>query len=439
MSAAVVIVVVGVAALFGRVLVDDPELDPADTTVVNTTVPTTTPPDQSTTTSSTTDPGVVVSPEFAPNGWARSLVEITGNGDSSMLSATTSPTLGRSVAVGYARGDQPAAWTWIGGSWQEIAVEGADTAGSLVDVGVDEAGFVAVGTRGGESTVWRSSDGLAFAIDTVLPSPPSGVAFPSAVTAHADGVVAVGVGFEGPTEGHGEQENMGGVVWLGSERGWQVVQSPAFATPGFGANDPLTELVDVTSGPTGLVAVGSHDEAPAAWLSPDGITWERVNIPVDVRLNGVAHFDDRYFAWGTSGFRGSPTNDGRILTSTNGRDWQAVVGDFSGAGGSDGFQSIESLGYDADLGFYAVGSDHKEFTSIGAIAVWRSTDGITWERVDHDDTVFGTFTEFGYGTARDVTFLDGDVLAVGVTGQAVADGGGTRCCDLSAAGWLARP
>ncbi|NNF64904.1 MAG: hypothetical protein HKN07_11700, partial [Acidimicrobiia bacterium] len=37
MSAAAVIVVVGMAALFGRILLDDPELDPANTTVVNTT------------------------------------------------------------------------------------------------------------------------------------------------------------------------------------------------------------------------------------------------------------------------------------------------------------------------------------------------------------------------------------------------------------------
>ena len=443
MSAAVVIVVVGVAAVFGRMLVEDPELDPAnttvvDTTVVDTTVVATTTPSVQSTTSSTVAPDVV-SPEFAANSWARGLVETSGSGDSSMVDVVTSPNLNRSVAVGFVSGGQPAAWTWTDGWWQRIVVEGSEAGGSLVDVTVDTAGFVAVGTLDGQPTVWRSSDGLGFTIDTNLPPPSRGVASPAAVTVHGDGLVVVGVGFEGLSEGHAEEDNMDGVVWIGRSGSWQVIQSSAFATTGFGASDPITGLVDLTSGSAGLVAVGFQNEGPAAWLSSDGLSWERVDLAIDVRLDGVAHFDERYFAWGTTGFRGSPTNDGMILMSTDGRDWQPVSGDFSGAGGSDGYQNVDFVGHDAELGYYAVGSDHKEFTNIGGIALWQSADGTTWDRVEHDDTVFGTLTEFGYGTATAVTFVDGDVLAVGLTGQAVPEAGGTRCCDLTAAAWIGKP
>lgn len=439
MSAAAVIVVIGVAALVGRTFVDGPEFDPADSSIITTTQPdgtdTTVPTSEAPVTTSTTvqsGPSIV----FAENGWARGVFDVETPGDAQLVAVATSEVSGASVAVGTAAGGNPAAWSLSEGVWQVVAGASFDRPGEIVDVVADGRGFLAVGQADGVPTMWRSVDGGDFTVDSQLPMGGQ-ASFPSSITISNNTLIVVGVQFEG--DGVSHEDNMDGVVWLRDSDNWEIVSSASFATPGFAAGDPVTRLDDVTVGTAGLVAVGFQDDAPAMWISSAGSDWERVTLAVDAKLEGVAFLGGRYLAWGAMPFRGSPDSAGVILSSADGRTWQPVSGDFTGARGQDGYQKIEAVGFNSLLGYYAVGSDHREFTSIGAAAVWRSINGVDWVRVDHDDDVFGSFTEFGYSTMTDITITTGGVIAVGVTGVAVEDAGGTRCCDLSPAVWIGRP
>jgi hypothetical protein len=110
---------------------------------------------------------------------------------------------------------------------------------------------------------------------------------------------------------------------------------------------------DVVVGGPGLVAVGTDLESfdVAVWTSVDGIAWSR--LPFDEDVFGG---DGAQAAW--SVVAGGP---GLVAV---GSDGSATLGEQSG------WQS-ESFG-----------------TSVAA--VWTSKDGMTWERVPNDDSVFGS-------------------------------------------------
>ena len=103
----------------------------------------------------------------------------------------------------------------------------------------------------------------------------------------------------------------------------------------------------VVGGP-GLVAVGAADGSyftdAAVWTSVDGDTWVRVG------------------------------------------DDPVVFGDESSVDGAEGNQVIIDLA-SGSLGLVAVGADGKPGDYDAA--VWVSADGLTWERVPHDEAVFG--------------------------------------------------
>jgi hypothetical protein len=82
-----------------------------------------------------------------------------------------------------------------------------------------------------------------------------------AVTAHGEGLVAIGFDSDG---------NPGAVVWTSAD-GVTWARLPDDQTVFGGAN-----MWDVIVGGPGLVAVGAGDSGPAVWTSTDGTTWSRV-------------------------------------------------------------------------------------------------------------------------------------------------------------------
>ena len=126
--------------------------------------------------------------------------------------------------------------------------------------------------------------------------------------------------------------------------------------------DGQQAMSSVTAGGPGLVAVGRDEDrwAAAVWTSSDGLLWER-----------VAH-DEAVF-------------------------------------GSDREQEMGSVAVGGP-GLVAVGSDFGR----EAAAVWTSSDGLLWERVAHDETVFGGA---GRQVMTSVTAGGPGLVAVGVDGD----------------------
>ena len=103
----------------------------------------------------------------------------------------------------------------------------------------------------------------------------------------------------------------------------------------FGERDRV-EIHDVTAGGPGLVAVGEAGGDAAVWTSPDGYTWSRI------RLTFADH------------------GDSAIKSVTRGGPGLVAVG-YSG-------QNLDAI--------------FVEEFSEGGSAVWTSTDGLTWSRID---------------------------------------------------------
>lgn len=214
-----------------------------------------------------------------------------------------------------------------------------------------------------------------------------------------------------------------GINWVDVE--WSRVPDASGVLGGAGSQ----YIEAVTIGGPGLVAVGtdcggycgvSDDDSSdaAVWVSADGVDWTRIphdeavfggpgaQNMIDVVSGGpglvaVGIVDHAYF-----GFRRSPQEfrpgemgvfapsgredlDAAVWTSEDGLTWELVPdpdGAFSGTGdGSStvaGDEAMEAVAVGAGR-IVAVGSAHED------AAVWVSNDGVSWQRVPHDDEVFG--------------------------------------------------
>lgn len=167
------------------------------------------------------------------------------------------------------------------------------------------------------------------------------------------------------------------------------------------------EIVSVTSGGPGLVAVGhsickgtSTCTANAVvWTSPDGINWARLPVlrePGLQAMKSVTAGGPGLVAVGTAIWEPPEVYDGPktpVWTSVDGIVWSRVPHDPS----LGRFYSVTVGG----PGLVAVGEDSR-----GA-AVWTSSDGIRWTRVPHDADVFGD------GAMLDVVNVGTRLVAIG--------------------------
>ncbi len=177
-------------------------------------------------------------------------------------------------------------------------------------------------------------------------------------------------------------------------------------------------------GPTGVVAVGTIDDHPASWFSPDGLTW---NVKADAfpmphlgtdtaSVTSVASTPAGWLAVGVQDPMchvncGLTPVRALVWTSSDGLQWVRVAdqASFDGAGMS----SVVEGG----PGFVAAGS------SAGHAAIWTSADGSTWSRVA-DDPMFHARhgTDPSYSTAVS-GLATGHGLNVAVGMDAAAGGG----------------
>jgi hypothetical protein len=172
-------------------------------------------------------------------------------------------------------------------------------------------------------------------------------------------------------------------------------------------------VLDVVAGPHGFVAVGGlgRDHAAVAWTSPDGVAWE--SAPDSWVLDDAAM---SVLAVGGPGFVAAGGWDRPVIrASRDGTDWRMTDDGALRPRRPATRTAIEAMTRLADGSLVAVGWDDRG--ASGSLAVWRSDDGIDWERL-------GTRGREG-GPAYDVAAFGQGWVAVGERGVRVSRDGHT--------------
>ena len=277
----------------------------------------------------------------------------------------------------------------LGAGWIRLQHDGQGLGGDfhqlMWSVTAGGPGLVAVGHDLGRlsAAVWTSEQGLAWqrvAHDSEAFSG-DGIQWMTSVTSGGPGLVAVGA-----DEGRNQA-----AVWTTTDGDvWQRVAPNATVFGGEG----WQQMNAVSTGGPGLVAVG-HDrvgdasQTAAVWTSTDGLVWQRV--PHDEETFGDGWLEMTSVATGGPGLVAVGRDESRraaaVWTSTDGLAWQRVPHDEDMFGGDDHQQmlSVTSGG----PGLVAVGQAGRLEGQAASAAVWTSTDGTAWQRVAHDETVFG--------------------------------------------------
>ncbi|HSG80304.1 MAG TPA: hypothetical protein VLD62_12035 [Acidimicrobiia bacterium] len=289
-----------------------------------------------------------------------------------------------------------------------------------------------------------------------------GMEYMEAITTGGPGFVAVGsdcgTGLCEPPGSHYETDDWDAAVWVSVDGStWQRVPHDEEALGGPGSQD----MLDVVEAGPGLVAVGIVDHAywggrrapwevrpgegplgslpgyrheegrddidAAVWVSEDGITWERVGDPNAV-FSGPAYgsapeagdqgMEAVAVGKGLIVAVGSAHEDAAVWVSTDGYDWQRIPHDDAVFGGMSG-QWMHDVTFTGER-FIAVGTDLACPECIDRFApqaaVWTSEDGITWSRVPRDPEVFGAGPDgFAMLTMWSVTATDTGYVAAGMS------------------------
>ena len=226
-----------------------------------------------------------------------------------------------------------------------------------------------------------------------------GTQYIEAITVGGPGFVAVGGGCFGLCP-QAEDDGWDAAVWVSEDAvDWTRIPHDEAVFGGPGDQD----MIDVVSAGPGLVAVGIIDHAYFGGRRSPG----------EFRPAEYAAFYGEDFPFERDDL------DAAVWTSVDGMSWSRVAdpdGVFSGPGdGPAGDEAMEAVAVGDGL-IVAVGSAHED------AAVWVSTDGLSWQRIPHDDLVFGGPSG---QWMHDVTFTGERFVAVGTDlNRAEAEDGG---------------
>jgi hypothetical protein len=281
----------------------------------------------------------------------------------------TSPSLAPTATA------SPTPTTWSHLTWTRVSK--AFTF-ELIDVVAWQSGYLGVGYVGdnaAESTpaFLESSDGLTWQVTQRLA--PDRELTPRWLLAAGDGLVAV-FNVVDPASDSARTE-----LWRSSDgRSWQELSSPTWEAAWPTARD----LMQLSSGPAGLVAVGRDSDGALALFSADGgRTWQPATLAGDseAEARGISATAHGFVAVGVVGGRwdsdsrqvlgGSPAS----WTSLDGRTWQpAEVAPATDAGGLT-FSGV----YAATDGLLAAATDTSGSVPFRPGQDWASTDGRQWQ------------------------------------------------------------
>jgi len=168
-----------------------------------------------------------------------------------------------------------------------------------------------------------------------------------------------------------------GITW---ERVWE---DTGFSVDPEEFSDVHVWMDSVVEGPDGqLVTVGATlnengDSIATVWTSGDGRQWERVELGNAVATKGTAMLD---VALGEHGYVAVGTAGGTnaaIWQSPDGATWTRVETASQSFDGSGSLNSVAAL----DAGYVTVGPQAFIYTPGGWVTMWTSPDGVTWDRV----------------------------------------------------------
>ena len=336
-----------------------------------------------------------------------------------------SPTVDESAATTAAPMIVPS----VVGTWQQVRpgfVGPVDTVDGTFDMTAVGSRLFAVGFVPGEDdrqngVVLTSDDGVNWVRLAVNdPALTLGAVLMHAATEGGPGLVAVGVGCEAET---GECA-LRATAWTSID-GTSWTRTPEDATAFGDGTTQTSGMADVADTSHGLVAVGSmkhwtFDDGgveelvtihPAAWISDDGITWERswegTGSAIDpndlneihVTMDSVVEGPDGLLVGVGATLDENGVGIATAWTSRDGRQWERIEPDNTVF--TPGTVMLDvALG---EHGYVAVGTDNGTNA-----AIWQSPDGVTWARIDTASQSFD-----GIRSLDSVAALDAGYVTVG--------------------------
>lgn len=338
---------------------------------------------------------------------------------------------------------EPALWISEDGlSWSrlpDIALSGSDGGGVIESVIAGGPGLVAVGADISEypsrspglavplnmqralgkwawyGAVWTSEDGLVWS-SVELAEPDNRLGWLNDVTAGGPGLVAVGSGnVPGGEPKEGQTHARTAAVWTSTDgTTWtRVPHDPdVFGSGIHDGSGSGWSMEAVTVGGPGLVAVGTAPDGPAAWTSPDGLTWTlvpRTDLPGEGQMLDVVVGGPGLVAIGADqGWGGAAS----VWMSPDGFTW-TVVSRPDLPDSEEQLRSVTSVG--------------SELVAVGR-GVWTSVDGATWSRAEIPNE----------GDIHSVARTEDGLIAVGIGGyDCMTDTDDEETGACAAAVWIA--
>jgi hypothetical protein len=407
---AVLVLVGGTTILFG-VVSDEPGQEPDSVPSTITTSPPTT-----TERSSTTVASPIVPPALSPTSWTTVDTEMAAGsvaaGPNGFVAIDTSSS---SDARLWSSGD---AMTWS----SQVIPDNPGVDATITSVVYGGPGYVAFGGHWGIDLRF-STDGIDWVLADHIDAgtyerTPSGDPAPGtygsieAITYGNSHYVAVG---DVRDQGDESYTNPRAAVWT-SSNGLTWTRLPE--------NDDVfngpwhQEMSDIAFGPAGFVAVGSTEgddgmsSVGAIWQSPDGFTWTRIahddnlfgeHTPDEwLGVSDVVHGNNGYVAIGSEG----------ILRSVDGLTWTRTS-----AEELNGSTSFDDIAY-GDGTYLLIGTEWAQDSDgikgqLNTIAIWYSSDAISWERVPNDDGALGEPVDGTIVVPQAAVFSDSQFIVVG--------------------------
>lgn len=284
-----------------------------------------------------------------------------------------------------------------GSDWLIVGTQSSTPAPS------SSAGTTQTGSETSQATVWTSPNAMVWT-KSVL-GPPGTDSQARAVAAWGHESVIVG------SIGTGSHERA--AVWISKGPQEPFVAVPA--SPGLlgepvdakgkvikGSSPKPSMMTTVAAGALGVFAAGTINGQTSVWYSTDGRRWtsltkadDLINQATDAHINTLIVASSGVFAGG-SVFSNMAT-DGALWHSTNGLTWERVESAtqaFSGDGNKV-ITGLEGLG----RGFVAVGG--VESNDTWNPASWISPDGLSWSSASQAFPLAASSSHMGTGTIID--------------------------------------
>ena len=299
------------------------------------------------------------------------------------------------------------------------AVATSSPQAGIFDAAAGRAGTVAIGyADDGNARVWRSTDGRTWQ-RTELDRGSSAVLLRLAtIETSPAGFVIVGwaVDTETSRARAAAWTSPDGVAWTRAEDTADMDVGLCFEESDGPSCGGMTGVVAT---PSGFVAVGSdHARAagtepgrPAAWTSPDGLTWTQANTGLDFvgALSDVEVGGSGLIAVGSicPPECHSPLAGAVAATSVDGSTWS-----FRKVDGAVGGQQLATV----DGRVFALGVLKRDTDQAAELELWQTADGVAWQRV----TAMPPTTD-AYGGA-DIEAANGRLVIVGWQSVTGVDG-----------------